>query len=58
MNLDLHPQPLIRWVPGALSTGVKQVVLEADHTPPSNAAVKNAWSYILPLLPTPLWFVA
>jgi hypothetical protein len=36
----------IQWLPGALSLGVKQSGLEADHSLPSNAEVKNAWSYI------------
>jgi len=30
---------------GALSLGVKQLGHEADHSPPSSAEVKNAWSY-------------
>jgi hypothetical protein len=30
---------------GALSLGVKRPGREADHSPPSNAEVKNAWSY-------------
>jgi hypothetical protein len=38
-------QPPIRWVPEALSLGVKRRVREADHSPPSSAEVKNAWSY-------------
>jgi hypothetical protein len=38
-------QPPIQWVPGALSLGVKQQGCEADHSPPSSAKVKNAWSY-------------
>jgi hypothetical protein len=38
-------QPPIQWVPGALSLGVKQLGHEADHSPPSSAKVKNAWSY-------------
>jgi hypothetical protein len=33
-------QPPIQWVLGALSPG-----READHSPPYNAKVKNAWSY-------------
>jgi len=33
-------QPLVQWVPG-----VKRPVREADHSPPSNAEVKNAWCY-------------
>jgi hypothetical protein len=38
-------QPPIQWVPGALSLGVKRRGREADHSPPSSAEVKNAWSY-------------
>jgi hypothetical protein len=32
-------------VPGALSLVVKRPRREADHSPPSSAEVKNAWSY-------------
>jgi hypothetical protein len=38
-------QPPIKWVPGTLSLGVKRPGHEADHSPPSSAEVKNAWSY-------------
>jgi hypothetical protein len=38
-------QPPIQWVPGAPSLGVKRPGYEAVHSPPSNAEVKNAWSY-------------
>jgi hypothetical protein len=38
-------QPPIQWVPGALTLGIKRPGLEADHSPPSSAEVKNAWSY-------------
>jgi hypothetical protein len=38
-------QPPSQWVPGALSLGVKRPGHEADHSPPSCAEVKNAWSY-------------
>jgi hypothetical protein len=34
-----------QWVPGALSLGIKRPGREADHSPPSSAEVKNAWSY-------------
>jgi hypothetical protein len=34
-------QPPIQWVPGALSPGVKRLGREADHSPPSSAAVKE-----------------
>jgi hypothetical protein len=40
-----HTQPPIQWVPWALSLGVKWPGCEADHSPPSSADVKNAWSY-------------
>jgi hypothetical protein len=33
------------WVPGVLSLGVKRPGREADHSHPSTAVVKNAWSY-------------
>jgi hypothetical protein len=39
-------QPPIQWVPRDLSLGVKRQGREADHSPPSRAEVKNAWSYI------------
>jgi hypothetical protein len=45
MALGPHTQPPIQWVPGVLSLGVKQLGCEADHSPPSSARVKNAWSY-------------
>jgi hypothetical protein len=38
-------QPPIQWVSGTLSLGVKRPGREADHSPPSSAEVKNAWSY-------------
>jgi hypothetical protein len=38
-------QPPIQWVPGALFLEVKRPRREADHSPPSSAEVKNAWSY-------------
>jgi hypothetical protein len=38
-------QPPIQWVTAALSVEVKRPVCEADHSPPSSAKVKNAWSY-------------
>jgi len=34
-------QPPIQWVSGVLYLGVKR---EADHSPPSSAEVKQAWS--------------
>jgi hypothetical protein len=45
-RLSLGPtHPPIQWVPGALSMGVKRPGREADHSSPSSAEVKNAWSY-------------
>jgi hypothetical protein len=38
-------QPPIQWVPGALSLEVKRPERESDHSTPSSAEVKNAWSY-------------
>jgi hypothetical protein len=38
-------QPPIQWVLDALSPEVKRPGREADHSPPSSAEVKNAWSY-------------
>jgi hypothetical protein len=40
-------QPNIQWVTGAHSSGVNQSGSEANHSPPSNAEVKNACSYTL-----------
>jgi hypothetical protein len=37
-------QPPIQCVTGTLFLGVKRPGREADHSPPSNAEVKNAWS--------------
>jgi hypothetical protein len=48
-------QPLIQWVTGALSLGVKRPGREADHSPPASAEVKNAWSYKIHSPNTPLW---
>jgi hypothetical protein len=39
-----HTQPLIQWVSGALSLGVKWPGREAHHTP-SSAEVEIAWCY-------------
>jgi len=37
-------QPPIKWVPGVLSLEIKRAEHEADHSPPSSAECKNAWS--------------
>jgi len=34
-----------QWVPGSLSLRVKLSGCKADHSPPSNAEVKNVWCY-------------
>jgi hypothetical protein len=34
-------QPLIQWVAGVISLGVKRPWREADHSPPSSAEVKE-----------------
>jgi hypothetical protein len=42
----LGPNQLpIQWVLVALSPGVKWLVHEADHSPPSSAKGKKKWSY-------------
>jgi len=42
-RLALGPTQLpIQWVPGALSSEIKQPGCGADHAPPSSAKVKNA----------------
>jgi hypothetical protein len=38
-------QPRIQRVPVALSPRLKWPEREADHSPPSSADIKNAWSY-------------
>jgi len=44
-RLALGPtQPLIQWVPGTLSLGVKQPGREAAYSPLSSE-VKNAWNH-------------
>jgi hypothetical protein len=47
-------QPLIQWVLGALSLGVKRKGRESDHSPPSSDEVKNGGA-IPPLAHTPSW---
>jgi hypothetical protein len=41
--------PLIQWVPGTLSPGVKQPRREADHSPQSSAGIKGGG--VIPRLP-------
>jgi hypothetical protein len=38
-------QPLVQWVPGALSLGVKRQGHAADHSPAVSAKVKKMWIY-------------
>jgi hypothetical protein len=38
-------QPPIRWVPGAISSGVKRPGHEADHSHPTSAEIKKIWIY-------------
>jgi hypothetical protein len=37
-------KPPMQWVPGIFSLGVKRPGRESDHSTPSSAEVKNAWS--------------
>jgi len=48
-------QPLVQWVPGALSLGVKRPGREADHLPPSSAEVKECMELYLHSCSTPSW---
>jgi len=44
--LSLGPtQSPVHWVPRALSLGNKATGHEADHSSPSSAEIKKAWSY-------------
>jgi hypothetical protein len=36
-------QPQIRWVSGALPTGLKRPGREGDYSPPISGEVKNTW---------------
>jgi hypothetical protein len=47
--------PPIQWVPGALLVGVKWPGCEADHSPPSNAEVKESLELYLHFPNTPSW---
>jgi hypothetical protein len=38
-------QPPTQWAPAALSLWIKRLGREADHSPPTRAEEKNAWSY-------------
>jgi hypothetical protein len=44
-SIKILPFSNIYWVPGELSLGAKQSGHEADCLPPSDAKVKNEWSY-------------
>jgi len=34
-------KPLVQWVPGALSLGIKRLGREADHSPPSSPEIEE-----------------
>lgn len=38
-------QPLIQWVPGVLSLGVKQARHEVDHFSPNNAEIMDIYTH-------------
>jgi hypothetical protein len=40
-----HTQPPIHWVSEAITSEVKLLGREADHSPPSSAEIRNAWSH-------------
>jgi hypothetical protein len=48
-------QPLIQWVPEALSLSIKRPGREVNHSPPSSAKVKNVCEAVPPLHNTPAW---
>jgi hypothetical protein len=47
-------QPPIKWIPGALSPGIKRPGREADHSQTASADVKKTWIY-MSTPPTPSW---
>jgi len=55
-RMALRPtQPLIQWIPGAVSLGVKWLGIEADYSPPSTAEVKECMELYLHSPNTPSW---
>jgi hypothetical protein len=46
-------QPSMQWVPWTNFPGVKRQEPKADHSPPSNAEVKNGGA--IPITPTSSW---
>jgi hypothetical protein len=48
-------QPPTQWVPGVLSLGVKRRGREADHSPPSNAEVRERVELYFHSTNTPPW---
>jgi len=48
-------QPLIQWVPGSISLGVKRPGHESDHSPPSSAKVKGWVELYIHSPNTPSW---
>jgi len=38
-------QPPIQWEPRSLSSGIKRLGRDVDHSPLSGAEIKNEWRY-------------
>jgi hypothetical protein len=53
--MALRPTQPIKWVPGALSLGVKRPGRETDHSPPSSAKVKECVELYLHSPNAPSW---
>jgi hypothetical protein len=51
-------QPPIQWAPGSLSLGVKWLGHKADHSPPSNAKIKECMELYLHSPNMPSWHSA
>jgi len=46
LRLALGPtEPPIKWISGALNPDIKRLGRETDHSHPSRAEAKKAWSY-------------
>jgi hypothetical protein len=54
-SAPLPAQPPMQWIPGAISLGVKRLGSEADHSPPSNAEVKECVELYRHSANTPSW---
>jgi len=44
-DYEVHPASNATGIESSLSLGIKRAGHEADHSPPSTAEIKNAWSY-------------